>query len=59
VSLSRRELLQRATALVVLSRPKWLDQGFAATPSTVRQTLDALVGFVVPGKKVRAGRLRG
>jgi hypothetical protein len=51
VSLSRRELLQRATAfLVVASRLKWVEQAFAATPST----LEALVDFVVPGKNVRA-----
>lgn len=54
MSLSRLELLKRTTALVVLSRLKWLEQAFAATPNTVRQTLDALVAFVVPGKQVRA-----
>ncbi len=50
MSLSRRELLQRATAIVVVSRLKWLEQAFAATPST----LDALVRFVAPGRQVRA-----
>ena len=54
MSLSRRELLQRATALVVVSRLRWLEQAFAAGPNGVRQTLDALVGFVVPEKKIRA-----
>lgn len=54
MSLSRRELLRRTAALVVLSRLRWVDQAFAATPNAVRRTLDALVDFAVPGKKMRA-----
>jgi hypothetical protein len=55
VTLSRREVLKRASALVVgvtVARLRWIDRAFAAT-STVRQTLDALVAFVVPGRQVR------
>jgi hypothetical protein len=54
VSLSRRELLKRAAALLVVSQCRWLEQAFAATPNTVRQTLDALVGFVVGDRKLVA-----
>ncbi len=54
MSLSRRELLKRTTALVVAWRLKWLEQAFAAGPSTVRQTLDALVAFISPDRKLRA-----
>jgi hypothetical protein len=57
VSLSRLELLKRATALVAglsLGRLRWVEQAFAAGPNLVRQTMDALVGFVVPERKVRA-----
>jgi hypothetical protein len=51
---SRRELLKRAAALVVVSRLDWLEQAFAATPNTVRQTLGALGEFVVGDRKLAA-----
>jgi hypothetical protein len=57
VSLSRRELLKRATALLAglsVARLQWFEQGFAAGPNIVRETMDALVGFVVPGRKIQA-----
>ena len=54
MSLTRRELLRRTTALVVASRFRWLERAFAAAPNPVRQTLEALVGFVVPDRKLRA-----
>jgi hypothetical protein len=56
VSLSRRDLLRRASALVVgvtVARLRWVERALGAT-STVRQTLDALVAFVVPGQQIRA-----
>jgi len=52
VTLSRRELLKRASALVVVARLRWLEQAFAATPSTVRQTMAALVDFVVADRQL-------
>ena len=57
MSLSRRELLRRATGLVVglsVARLGWLENAFAATPTAVQQTMRALVAFVVPGKKIGA-----
>ena len=54
MSLTRLELLKRTTALVVASRFEWLEQAFAATPNPVRQTLGALVEFLVPDRKLRA-----
>jgi hypothetical protein len=47
VTLSRRELLKRASAFVVVARLRWLEPAFAASPNTVRRTLAALVEFVV------------
>jgi hypothetical protein len=52
--LSRLELLRRGVALVVVSRLQLLEEAFAATPKTVRQTLDALVEFVVGDSKLVA-----
>jgi hypothetical protein len=52
LSFSRRELLRRATALVLASRLPWLERAFASTPQTVRQTLDALVEFVLADRKL-------
>ena len=52
--LSRLELLRRAAALVVVSRLRLLEQAFAATPNTVRQTLAALVEFVVGDRRLVA-----
>lgn len=52
--LSRRELLRRAAAVAVVSRLQWLEQAFAGTPNTVRQTLAALVEFVVGDRKLVA-----
>jgi hypothetical protein len=49
--ISRLELLKRAAALAVASRFHWVEQAFAASQST----LAALVEFVVPDKKLRAG----
>jgi hypothetical protein len=58
---SRRELLQRATALAagaaVLDRlphalrvQGWLEDAYAATPNVVEQTMNGLVAFIVPGR---------
>jgi hypothetical protein len=58
---SRRELLERATALVagaaVLDRLPhalrvlgWLEDAYAATPNAVQQTMNGLVAFIVPGR---------
>jgi hypothetical protein len=66
---SRRELLERATALVagaaVLDRlPQalrlqgWLEDAYAATPNVVAQTMNGLVAFVVPGRD-RYSRAQG
>lgn len=55
MTLSRRELLRRASALLVgvaVARLH-LERAFAAT-STARETLDALVAHVVPDKQLRA-----
>jgi hypothetical protein len=49
VSLTRVQLLKRAAALVVVSRVRWVQTAFAATPSAI----DALVAFVVPEQKLR------
>jgi hypothetical protein len=57
VTLSRRDLLQRATGLVIglsVARLGWLENALAATPTPVQQTMRALVAFVVPGQKVGA-----
>jgi hypothetical protein len=57
VTLSRRDLVKRATGLVVglsVARLGWLENAFAATPSSAQQTLRALVAYVVPGKAVGA-----
>jgi hypothetical protein len=54
LSFTRLELVKRATALVVASRLRWVEEAFAATPNPVRQTLDALVAFIVPDPKIRA-----
>ena len=58
---SRRELLERATALVsgaveldrlphALRLQGWLEDAYAATPNVVQQTMNGLVAFVVPGR---------
>ena len=52
--LSRLELLRRGAALLVVSRLKVLEQAFAATPDTVRETLAALAEFVVEDRKLAA-----
>ena len=57
MSFSRRDLLKRATGLVVglsVARLRWVESAFAATPTAVQQTMRALVAFVVPDKKVGA-----
>jgi hypothetical protein len=57
LTLSRRELLQRGTALaagLAVARLRWLESAFAATPNSVQQTLKALVSYVVPGQKISA-----
>jgi len=57
---SRRELLERATALVAgaavldqlphaLRLQGWLEDAYAATPNLVQQTMNGLVAFIVPG----------
>ena len=57
MTLSRRELLRRATALaagLTVARLGWVERAFAATPNLVQQTLRALVSFVVPGERIGA-----
>jgi hypothetical protein len=56
VNLSRRRLLQRATAAVAglaVARLGWVEQAFAARSATVQQTIGALVSFVAPDRKVQ------
>lgn len=55
MTLSRRELLRRGSALLVGVAVARLhvERALAAT-STARDTLDALVAYVVPDKKLRA-----
>jgi hypothetical protein len=48
--MNRLDFLRRATALVVATRFRWIEQAFASTQST----LAALVQYVVPDKKVVA-----
>ena len=58
--LSRRELLGRATlfagaaALADLPRALrfqgWLEDAYAAQPNLVKQTMNGLVAFIVPGR---------
>ena len=61
MALSRRELLERATALAggafllaglpdALRMRGWLDAAEAAGPSLVEETVNGLVAFVVPGR---------
>ena len=55
MTLSRRELLRRATALaagLTVARLGWVERAFAATPNLVQQTMRALVSFVVPGERI-------
>jgi hypothetical protein len=57
LTLSRRELLQRGTALaagLAVVRLRFFETAFAATPDSVQQTLKALVSYVVPGQKIGA-----
>jgi hypothetical protein len=67
--LSRRELLERGTALaagaVVLERLPhalrlhgWLEAAYAAAPNVVKETMNGLVAFVVPGRD-RYSRAQG
>jgi hypothetical protein len=66
---SRRELLERASALVVgvavldrlphaLQFQGWLEDAYASTPNVVQQTMNGLVAFVVPGRD-RYSRAQG
>jgi hypothetical protein len=66
---SRRELLERATALVAgvavldqlphaLRLQGWLEDAYAATPNVVQQTMNGLVAFIVPGRD-RYSRAQG
>jgi hypothetical protein len=66
---SRRELLERATALVAgaavldqlphaLRFQGWLEDAYAATPNVVEQTMNGLVAFIVPGRD-RYSRAQG
>src|SRR5215208_2495763 len=60
VTVSRRDLLRRAGLIVgvtVLGRLRWLENAYAATPNTVTQTLQALVEYVVPRRRVAMRRL--
>jgi hypothetical protein len=55
LTLSRRELLQRGTALaagLAVARLRWVEPAFAATPNAVEQTMRALVSYVVPGRAI-------
>jgi hypothetical protein len=45
---NRRDLLRRATALVLATRVGWLDEAFAST----RSTLDALAEFVLADRQL-------
>lgn len=49
--LSRAELLKRALLFAVATRLRWVEEAVAASQGT----LAALVDFVVPDKKLRAG----
>ena len=66
---SRRELLRRATVLVAgaavlehlpraLRVQGWLEEAQAAGPDVVRETMNALVAFIVPGRDAYS-RLQG
>ncbi len=66
---SRRELLERATALVAgaamldqlphaLRLQGWLEDAYAVTPNVVQQTMNGLVAFIVPGRD-RYSRAQG
>jgi hypothetical protein len=66
---TRRELLQRGAAFVAgaavleqlphaLRIHGWLEDAYAATPNVVRQTMNGLVAFVVPGRD-RYSRAQG
>ena len=60
MTLSRRDLLQRATGLVIglsVARLGWLENAFGATPTAVQQTMRGLVAFVAPGEKIGAATL--
>jgi hypothetical protein len=55
LTLSRRELLQRGTALaagLAVARLRWVERAFAAAPNAVEQTMRALVSYVVPGRAI-------
>lgn len=59
MTLSRRELLHRATALaagLAVARLRWVETAVAAT-DPVQRTLKALVSFVVPGHRIGAATL--
>jgi hypothetical protein len=47
---NRQELLRRATALVLATRLRWLEEAFAST----RSTLDALAEFVLADRQLVA-----
>jgi hypothetical protein len=66
---SRRELLERATALVAgvavldqlphaLRLQGWLEDAYAATPNLGQQTMNGLVAYIVPGRD-RYSRAQG
>jgi hypothetical protein len=66
---SRRELLRRGAVLLAgsavlehlpaaLRIQGWLEEAYAAGPNVVRQTLDGLVAYVVPGRD-RYSRAQG
>jgi hypothetical protein len=61
VTVSRRDLLRRGAGLIVgvtvLGRLRWLENAYAATPNAVTQTLQALVEYVVPDRRVAMQRL--
>jgi hypothetical protein len=69
VSLSRRELLRRTGALAAgavvfenlpaaLRVQGWLENAYAPEPNVVRQTMNGLVAFIVPGRD-RYSRAQG
>src|SRR6266536_361480 len=66
---SRRELLERATALVAgaavldqlphaLRVQGWIEDAYATPPNVVQQTMNGLVAFIVPGRD-RYSRAQG
>jgi hypothetical protein len=60
VSVSRKDLLRRGAGLLVgatvLGRLRWLENAYGASDAT-RQTLQAVVDYVVPGRRAATTQL--